>query len=430
MKHAVLFSLFFLFFVSLNAQKNGTLLIITNSLAEVYVDGKSVGKADNNAPSKFDLQAGEHLVVLKALNPEAAGQEKKQLITITFNQQSIFEAEFTKATIIQQNCVTQVADINFTIQGTAEKELNNTTNGNSKDAAYYFMFDKGDLLKFNFSIENKQGTAGLRVYEYETNQLVYGSENISDAGYLTINIANRGIYKFEFTTKHTFNRKANFKISKENPNPESCKLNSSVRMMELPDTTFETKNEIVYDVMHIKEPTTFILSSNKKQTNPDIGKNTTIELNLPANVVSWYYLVAASYTSTGAENLRKTFSLKQEIEIDIKKYNTMVLDDNKLRCPDGDAYFNLYLVDFLNAQTFKKGKTPKTTVNTRLEAKSKLIRPENCNGGTWYLCLEPTKSKFDTHFIVEVVAVVGKETGNKVQVVKHISKKIKPVPAN
>jgi len=154
----------------------------------------------------------------------------------------------------------------------------------------YFGFDEGDKIIFNYELVKGKDLKEIEIFEYPNSSIFmdYKTKEIKDK---TIEINNKGIYKFSFKNSSLGVRICKVKIERIPANSENSKFNTTVYWKTLRDTSYYYEDEKYLigkdtNIINVASPTVKVHST----TNAD-GNKTSFNFNLPNNTVSWsYYL--------------------------------------------------------------------------------------------------------------------------------------------
>ncbi len=163
----------------------------------------------------------------------------------------------------------------------------------NKEFSYPKLFYKlaaGDEITIDFAIDNKKGTQTIVVSEYGTNATLYSNNNFQSLENIKIKIPKTTIYKFEFATKHMFDRQGKILIKRLPISIQTANLNNTVEWKTQADTTFITeeqdvKKETKFEAITIQNPLSLYLNSGSHAMFKGGKSRVTFPIILPNNTV-------------------------------------------------------------------------------------------------------------------------------------------------
>lgn len=198
---------------------------------------------------------------------------------------------------------------------------------------FYYGFEEGDELIFNYKELSKKGIKQIEIIEYPSNVKYSGYEVKELAKNLKIN--KRGIYLFRFTNSALAQRVGSVKISRLPAKEETNAFNTNISWREITDTTFTAvskKELIAYDTTYklvnkkelVKTETIVedILNKNEQvaaQTSVGKPSESLVYITLPQNyasaletreVVSWAYWIGVGQEGHQAFEANKATYMK------------------------------------------------------------------------------------------------------------------------
>ncbi len=157
---------------------------------------------------------------------------------------------FFENTALAQSTIVEVADLAVKVPGMGSKE-------------YYYGFEAGDELVFDFVDLSKKGLKEVEIIEYPDQTKYAGLQVTTISKSLKVN--KRGIYLFRFTNNALAQRACTVRINRKPASFSTISFNTQVTWKEVTDTTFTTvtKQEITrYD-------TTFTYYTKKELVKTD-----------------------------------------------------------------------------------------------------------------------------------------------------------------
>lgn len=359
MKHLLL-CLFIIITFRLLSQTEGTIILVTNAAAEIFMDGDNLGAVTANEAKKIVAAEGEHFIQAKSNG-------------ITVDETVAFEAG--KQKVVKLNFETEEkknADVNASSLYVADMKLylpGGLTSESSYDVQYY-AFDTGDEIVIDMKILDGKGNANLIIKSYPNGSVVFSEKDFREMTQKKVRIPEKGIYKFLFYTDHVFDRNAHVKI-KRIPSSESSPTFSTVVKMK--------KDTIYHDV----------LNTNVKvygKNNPEYNNKTSVKINLPENTSYWVYWIGV-----GQESSKKMEALSSElsgskVSNPIAAYGLRSIPS--LPQYSSSATVNYRFFDNLNIKSFKANAEYKYLVfkqGSNVTADFALIKtiPSELNFGFW-----------------------------------------------
>ncbi|RDC58689.1 hypothetical protein [Adhaeribacter pallidiroseus] len=329
---------------------------------------------------------------------------------------------FFENTTLAQSALVEVADLSVKVPGMGSKE-------------YYYGFEAGDELVFDFVDLSKKGLKQVEIIEYP-NQTKYAGLQVSTFT-KSLKINKRGIYLFRFTNNALAQRACTVKINRKPASSSTINFNTQVTWKEVTDTTFTTvtKQELTrYD-------TTFTYYTKKELVKVDtlaqelfsrveqvaaettIGKpsESVIQINLPQNktaplesteLISWaYWLGVGQEGHLAFEANKKAYVQALGSLANVTGHPLIGLALNQVAfLPTGNAGSNVeyyFMADRANAtifmNSFDKGGFRYYDHGNGISGYGRKEAPTQ---GTFYLGLHNDNFHNDINVTVKVVTVV------------------------
>ncbi|MEO5645223.1 MAG: hypothetical protein ABIS12_18015 [Bacteroidia bacterium] len=421
---------------------SGKILLISDSDAEVLVDGDKQGSTTAGNAFKIELLAGEHYIQIQCIqngktintgttvNVEA-GKQTILNLSLPSETPSTFVASGSNDTIT-------ISNVDFIISGgiVVGSWMNDHPEQTYPDyPVYYYVFDKGDILLMDFRMDNKKGTNVFMVSNYADGSVIYTDNNLVSAKNLAIKIPTKGIYVVSFATNHILDRSCNMFLKKIPSSTESKALSPSVGWKTVNDTIFDTRTEntlvsTTYKAVHVQDPMKQWVNSGSNATFLGGKSRVVVPVNLPANTVEWYYIVSANRDEAQMNGTMSGFKLLTDVTNAIDATGVAGFGISLLTKPPGADYCDVYLLDY-QSQTLFLNKEEGWKYNiegTRENVASGLVKVKGITSGQVYLGIRNPNTSYGEFVAIEVVAVT-KEEKYEIQQVKTIKRiDVKKIP--
>jgi hypothetical protein len=401
-----------IFPIFLNAQSNGSLLLISDKTCELLVDGGDKKNVTANQPLKIELTTGEHY--LQCTTSEKV--EQNQIVTIDAGKQKVIKLLFTgnqSAPISAFPSQGQkklepliVANLNFEIPGQVANVLSAAANEDDDTGldlpTFYFAFEEGDEVIMDCTLESEKGSIIMEVQTEPEHLPIYSRRDFKKLSNEKFKVQKRGIYKFIFSTNNGWDRKGRLAI-KRLPADES-KVNFN--------TTAIKKKK--YKTVTIQAPSTYYINSTSNEDFKGGKSRIVIPVSVPPNTMEWYYVVSATRDENEIKKTMQQFRLLGDLNKVISGINptTKALNiamDLITRPPGGD-HCDVYLTDAGNRDLFASKKAfTYSSQGSRENVTSAAVKVNCCNKGQFYLAVRNMDGFHGIHIGIEVVAIVLEE---------------------
>lgn len=371
------------------AQSTGNILIISDTEANIFVDGEEFGSLSANKPRKLEILEGEHyLQIITTGN----NQEKNEILVIEPGKQKVLKFKFGEA-VSNKNRIA-VTDIDFNIPGI----IMASAQDGFESPTYRFAFEKGDEIIINLDMTNIKGTNVIEVFTYPDRNIKYSNDSFQDLKDLKIKVTERSIYGFSFASNHAFDRDARLMIERIPENENSIDFNTTVTW------------QATYHVIEVQKPQKFYINSGSNASFKGGKSRITIPLKFPENTFKWYYTFSASRDESQIESVSNSINLVSELVTLIDQTGILSFGIDQLTQPPGSDYCDIYLIDHNNSSLFKS-KEPFTylTEGSRENFKSGVVEVECCINLPTYLGFKNPDNLHGIHFVVEVASIVKEE---------------------
>ncbi len=324
---------FCIFFESLS-QNSGTILVLSDENAIVFLDGKKVGETLINAQLQISALVGDHILKAISVN-DSLNVETIDVMGVQLESQKVVKFEFKKRAIKTLD----VADLKFICPGLESIREFREKNPNQlyySQPVFYYAFEKGDIISLDLDLNNGVYSCSFFVSKYPENTRVIGSIFLSNWNNYSFIIKERSIYKFTLISDNYYDDGiANLKIRRQPAHIESQNF-----------TTSTTKNKI-YKPVEVLAPTSLAF---KKE-----GKNKlAIPIKLPPNTSALFYKYS---DTTGKINItglnEQLIELTKGISVDFSDSLPKILPD-KINGEPSNRKCSLYVLDKVNSRLFKK----------------------------------------------------------------------------
>lgn len=376
--------LFFLFLASLSlyGQSSGSVLIISKFDAHLMIDGEDHGIISANKPQKFELSEGEHYV---QLFHSSMGTEKSSILQIEPGKQIVHKVELLMNPSAFNEDLQVVVDGQINIPG--------LTDPNSEQGStLYYAFDKGDEIIIDFDLVNNHGKCGVSVFTYPDGNVKYSNSGFQKLESAAIEVSEKGIYGFTFTTTGLLDRTGQILIKRKSQSADE--FNTEVVLAEVLTPNLILKSQEFY------------VNGGARSSVYDGKSRVIVPISLPENTVKWYYRFAAYREKEELEQVSGLMDLFGELANIIDETGTISFGIEVLSQPPGADYADVYLIDrpnyniFLNKEPF--GHYPQ---GTRENYKAGNVEIDCCSVGEWFLGIKNPANMHGINVSIEVVAV-------------------------
>jgi hypothetical protein len=296
----------------------------------------------------------------------------------------------------------------------------------------YYGFSAGDEIVIDFTTENKKGTQGIEVSEWESKSVVYSNHQFQALDGVRIKVPKTAVYKFEFGTNFIFDRQCKVSI-KRIPATEATKdFTCNVTWKTVTDTSFtmvaeKRKVSTVYEPVTVQSPINYFVNS---WTALGGKRRITFPITLPQNTVEWYYTFGATRNDDDVRNTQAGMRLFADLSKAIDKTGILSVAINAISRPPGADYCDVFLLDPKNNQAFLNNDDwTSIEEGTRINLMSGVVPVKNCcKNNSYYIGFRNRDMSNGIHVIIEIVAIVKKEIYQTVQVKKPVAVTTKKIP--
>ncbi len=371
------------------AQEVGKVLIVSSEDALLYIDGEEIRKLKQNKPFETRLEPREYVVqVISQKNFE----EKNVTLEVKTGQLKVLKFDFSDNSVNQNSEGYHVAALDFTIPGIVT--ING--HGNYNPTVFYYAFENGDQILLNAQTKNRKGTNAIKIYAYPDEVLIYQNNSFRDLEDVRIYIEKRSIYRFEFFSNHTFDRKLHFEIARIPESPGSKDFNTSV----IDRYRYEAKSLVKKEI--------YSISSAFNSTFQDSESRVTIPLIFPSNTVKWYYRYSASQNKEDIERLKYSYNLAGELALSMgPKAELVPSGTNGINPVPGSDNCDVFLLDQVNKNLFNNYNPFNYIIEgSRENFSSGIVEVDCCTGEPHFLGIQNPNESEVVHVFIEVVVIV------------------------
>ncbi|WP_315815561.1 hypothetical protein [Paraflavitalea speifideaquila] len=258
----------------------------------------------------------------------------------------------------------------------------------------YYGFAEGDEIVIDIATENKKGTQGIEVTEFESKSVVYSNHQFKTLDGIRIKVPKTSVYKFEFGTNHVFDRQAKVTIKRIPASDVTKSFNCNVTWETINDTTFtvvEEKKKLSssYEALTLQTPIDQYVNSGRNALLQGGKSRIICPITLPENTVEWYYTFATSRSKNDVASTKASMKLFSELAGLLDRTGILSLGVNALTQPPGADYCDVYLLKPEHFQAFLNkddGKWGYIAEGTKENLKLGIVRIKNCcTNNTYYL---------------------------------------------
>ena len=282
----------------------------------------------------------------------------------------------------------------------------------------YYGFASGDKVIFSFEEVNGRELKEIDITELPSSSK-FSDFKTSKIENKTLNVVNKGVYKFRFTNTALSGRICKIKIQRIPISERTNTFNTSVYWKEVSDTTYTVSTER-YLVKKEFKPERIIkekhyINSGSNATLKGGKSRITVNVSLPKNTLKWYYVFSASRNEQEIANTHNSINLLNEISSILDKTGTINFGAQMLTQPPGGNVCDVYLLDRENATLFEQ----KVAYNyfrdfSRQNLASGVVQITNTSLAGLYLGIKNPDEFYGIHTSLEVVAItLNEEWGTK-----------------
>lgn len=212
MKIKLIALLLVLFTTYVFAQQTTPVLIISEKLCIIYVDGVEKGNVEANKPLLLNLNLGEHYFQAKR-----DGEVFTQILKCEDNKQKVIEVKL--GTQQSTNAIAPISSIKnntsslVVIMDNDVKLPGLIQQNEAAPVQFYYSFDRNDTLTIKSGQNGEAGTNNFYVYSYPQNQQIFFKERINGTEEKFI-IPQKGVYKIIVTTNYFSSKNSRLKIAR------------------------------------------------------------------------------------------------------------------------------------------------------------------------------------------------------------------------
>lgn len=331
-KH-LLFCLCFFIPFSIFCQTEGTVIVVTNEAAEIFLDGDNLGKVAANEAKKVAATEGEHFIQAKKSN----GVVIDETIVFESGKQKVVKLKFD----IEEEKVEDtgpaplyVVDAKLYLTG----QLDQLVTEESSFEIQYYAFDAGDEALINMKILDGKGDANIEIRSYSSGGIIFTEKNFRDMVEKKVRFPEKGIYKFYLWTNHVLDRTAHFKMQRIPASTSSPTFSTAVKMR---------RDTIYHD----------ILNTNIKvygTNNQSYANKTSVKINLPKETLYWVYWIGVGQESRQEMETLSSKLSNGKVKNPIAAYGLRAIPS--LPQHSSSATVNYRFMDNINTQAFKTSK--------------------------------------------------------------------------
>ncbi|TNE56286.1 MAG: hypothetical protein EP338_00135 [Bacteroidetes bacterium] len=393
----------FFFLITPYCFTQGSLLVVSKDSCLLTIDGEISQKISPNKPQKFDLSEGEHLIQAKNSNQALFNE----IVTIETNKQKVLSVNFsepkkqeTKTTPVENPLqdFLLVSDLQIDLSGAVNELIFDDYNHYSAYKEFYYAFDQGDEIRLDAILLNKKGSFDIRLTKYPEFKETYVKKNLVRLDSHPIQIPEKSIYILQVATNSIFDKQIDMTIRRKPNNPSGKSFNTSV------------VKKYKYEAVKLLEPSYHYLNSTSNEDLLGGQCRTLLAVNVPKDIVEWYYTVSASRDKGIIQKNMKTFSLFGRLAGFLAKSNvvtaSIMIGANIITPPPGSHNCNVYMLDYENISPFNHRQAFSYTIQgTREKVKSSTVKIQGYKGMQCYLGVDNPDSFNGLHVLIEAVGI-------------------------
>ena len=397
----LLISLWCCSWLTVSAQEDATVVVVTNVKSIIRIDGIERGTTQPGSGFRLTVPAGEHYVEAQAAS---GNQETKgHIVTLEPGAQEIIKFEFGIVTSPSYDKVVTVAEINFDIPGSLEVAAWQTENpGKSYPyPTFYHAFEKGDRIVLDVTMTNAKGTNQITIATYPDGLIHYTNNSFFSLKGLTIDVPERSIYTFTLASNHILARNGTLKVARRPISEEMASFNSNVSYKP------------TYTPVQVLEPQNLFVNGGSNALFRGGKSRVSVPISLPQNTVEWFYRFAASRDAQDIEEVNSRFGLLGELSsLLLNLTGTGAVAANlvaeTLQQPPGADYCDIILLNPEEVSAFES----KSAYNyyregTRENFKSGNVKITCCKTGIFYLGIRNPSPDYGVNVSIEAVAITA-----------------------
>lgn len=277
---------------------------------------------------------------------------------------------------------------------------------------YYYAFDEGDIVTFNFNEQKGKGIKAVTFSKYGGTSL-FSKYKVAEFE-KEITITERSVYVLTIENE-LGGRICDLIVQRKNISGSN--LSTTVKWIEEVDTTWSSRTEdyldtVIYKSVPLHQKQDFYINS---ATNVGGQTRTYLPINLPKNTVSWFYTLSCSRKESEIEQVKNRMNLAGEIASLIS--TPMVggvasITASMISQPPGANQCDIFLMDHSNLTPFINKSWDGfsyITEGTRQNFKSGVVKISNAKSPNMYLGLRNEDMMHGIHVALEVVAIVRED---------------------
>lgn len=335
-------------------------------------------------PVAINLKKGQHILQFFELNGEG------RLDTII--QVNDFRQEVLKFGFQAKRNSQIIEERDIAIKGSLV-----TVATTSPENSLAFSFLRGDRIEIEIQMENKKGKNFLKILSYPDDNTVFNARKFQDLDE-AFTVPADGIYVFQLSSNHAFDRQAKIKISRI-PSENSPKRHNT-----------HVKWEVYYDAISIHDAESFYVNSGSNAALMGGKSRVFLPIKLPKDTKKWFYEFGAFRKESDAVNAEKSFDLVGQLSYIADPSGLLSVGVDLLTQPPGAEVCDLYLLDSANVNSFvQKVEFSYVAKASRENYKSGIVEVDgDLQNAEFYLGIKNPSSTAAIHVILEVVAIVEK----------------------
>lgn len=373
----------------LQAQRKGTLVIVTDSACKLWVNGQEEGDLIADESLRLHLREGEHMVVARHKDTQ---EEKRERVVVSAEEQRLLTLQF-RPRVLEP---VAIADLTLTIPKVLQRQ--------SGVPDVYYSLAANDQLVVNISPLSSGGSQSLQLVSYPQGSVLYAADGLTAVKDLRIRIPQTGIYRLMLSTTYNQDRKIRLQLSRI--------------PVDISTYAHDTRvfKQLKYEVASVESPGLHWLNSLSNAYIRGGSDRILLPVSLPDNTVEWYYTVSASRDRESISQNLRTISLVRDVAKAIVSGNVAATALNfsfqLITQPPGSDYCDVYLLQEQGRKLFANGEEefPFLQEGSRENVSSAKVRIKGNEQRQYYLALRNRDTFNGLAVGIEIVALVAKES--------------------
>jgi hypothetical protein len=382
----VLFLCFLLAVGGLQAQRKGTLVIVSDSPCSLWVNGEEEGRLAADESLRLSLREGEHMIVARHAETQ---EERRERVVVSAAEQGLLTLQFRRAAVA-------IADLTLTIPKALQRQAGGPN--------LYYSLAANDQLVVNISPLSSGGSQSVQLLSYPQGSVLYSADGLTTVTDQRIRIPQTGIYRLVLSTTYNQDRRIRLQLSRIPA--DASTQGHDTRVFK----------RVQYEAVSVESPGLHWLNSLSNAYIRGGSDRILLPVSLPENTVEWFYTVSASRDRESISQNLRTISLVRDVAKAIMSGSVAATALNfsfqLITQPPGSDYCDVYLLQEQGRKSFAAGEEVFAFVQegSRENVSSAKVRIKGSGQRQFYLALRNRDTFNGLAVGIEIVALVAKES--------------------